>query len=343
MKFIKKAVKTGGKSVVKAIVNFSGAKLISGLGWKAIKFIGKGIWKGLKKLAMSAIGMLKKMFKLGGGFVNKVGTYIGKLSAGIMNKTYRFLVKPIANIMVTMVGFAFNVISSPVQFLKHMVPTLLEKVGTVVNNIKTAARSVLKSTWGLFKKILMNPFTIMLIVGGLLVFFGPKLIGWLTDGISGIVDTVVPAIVSFATKAVEFLTPIWECLKTFGGWLFNIIDWLTDPDNWLVQTVWWIIDKYKMIKGFIKNMMKAAGNSSVDVLCMFIAGDMIGGAIHMIAGMIVKLWNYMKSKGALKIVLKVIKTIAGLYKMIWEIPIRLVESIGGALWAIVKGDWLDVP
>ena len=29
--------------------------------------------------------------------------------------------------------------------------------------------------------------------------------------------------------------------------------------------------------------------------------------------------------------------------MIYSIPLRLVQSIGGAIWKIIKGDWGDVP
>lgn len=143
MKFIRTAVKTGGKSIKDAIMYGAPIKFVFSLGWKALKFVGKILWRGLKKLVMPALGLLKKMFKLNGGFTNKISTYMMSLSAGIINKTYMFLVKPIANIMVTMVGFAFNVLTSPVQFMKFMIPSVLERLGTVVGNIRRMARSVL--------------------------------------------------------------------------------------------------------------------------------------------------------------------------------------------------------
>lgn len=343
LNFAKKTVKTGGKNIMNALKFGSGAKLLNVVGWKAIKLIGKSIWKGIKKLAVAGLGLLKKMFKIGGKLVNKVGTYLGKLGVGITDKAYRFLIKPMANFMVTMVGFALGVVTTPVQFMKFMIPTLMERLSNVVSNIKEAARAVLKSTWSLFRRILFNPITIGLIVGGLFLFFGPKLIEWLSEMVTNIRDKVIPAITSFCKKAIEVLTPIWEVIKTVGVWLFDFINWITDPDNFLAQTIYWGFKIYYKVKGFIKDMMRAAGQNTMDILCKFLAGDTLGIAISFITGMVKSFWNYLKKKGAVKIMLKVLKVVMGIHKMILDIPRRLIQSIGGAISAILSGNWGDIP
>lgn len=144
-------------------------------------------------------------------------------------------------------------------------------------------------------------------------------------------------------KSIEILTPIWEVLSTVGGWLFSIIEWITNPDNFIMRAITGIVKFVFKVKSFIKDMMKAAGASTIDVLCMWVAGDMIGIALHTIVGSVKKTWDMIKDKGPVKLMLKLIKFVLGIHKMILTLPLRLVESIGGALWAIVKGDWGDVP
>lgn len=190
---------------------------------------------------------------------------------------------------------------------------------------------------------MFNPITITLIIGGLFYFFGPKLFSWLKKGISALIFKVVPAIKSFVGKAIEFLTPVWECLKTVGGWLFSILDWLTDPENWIVRTVWWIVDKLLLLRKWIKNLCRAAGKSAVDTLIMFLTGDWIGIAIAAISTLCMKFWNFLKERGIVKVMIKLVKAIIGINKMILELPIRLIESVTGALGAIIKCQWGDIP
>ena len=60
---------------------------------------------------------------------------------------------------------------------------------------------------------------------------------------------------------------------------------------------------------------------------MFLAGDYVGIAIHAIAGATVKLWNYIKTKGFIRIVFALVKGLLKLQVMIWKIPLVLGESL----------------
>lgn len=111
---VKKLKKMGGKGIKNAIKNFAGAKIVTKLGIKAIKFVGKKIWKGIKKLGLKLLGFLGRLFKIGKGFMNTVGFYASKLGSGIKDKTYLFLVKPISAMMVTAFGFAMGMVTLPV-------------------------------------------------------------------------------------------------------------------------------------------------------------------------------------------------------------------------------------
>lgn len=188
---VKGGLKGGVKGVAKFMNTFSGANILGKIGWKAIKFIGKSIWAGIKKLAKAVFNQLKKMFKFGGKFVNKASTFIGFLTNGI-GEAYVFMVKPMANILVTVFGFVTGILKSPVDFMKFMVPTLLERTMNLVSNIKQYAKSVLRSTWGLFKKILFNPITLIMLIGGLFLIFGPKIIDFATSIVDKLVFDFVP-------------------------------------------------------------------------------------------------------------------------------------------------------
>ena len=65
---------------------------------------------------------------------------------------------------------------------------------------------------------------------------------------------------------------------------------------------------------------------------MFLAGDRIGIALKFIQGMVVSVWNYLKNRGVLKIVLGMIKAYIGVQKMIFTLPLTLMKS----LWAAAK-------
>ena len=316
----------------------SPAKLLTRIGWRLVKFIGKKLWQGIKKIALAGLALLKKMFDVGKRFVNKVSTYILKLGVGITSATYKFLLEPIANMMVSVFGFMQDVVKSHVNFTKQFIPDLLDKMSSTAGMIKQKAKRVLKSTWGVFRKILFNPITIFLLVGGLFLFFGPKLIEWLTGLVGGIRDNIIPVLSKYAKKAIEILTPIWNCLCFIGKVLFRVVKWLTDPDNFIVKAIGKIISLVLMFRGFLKKMMKAAGKSSIDILCMFLAGDTIGIALHTAIGLLKTLWNYVEKKGIIKKIKNLFRQFPKLYLMIWAIPWTFLAAVSNAAWAFLK--WL---
>lgn len=151
------------------------------MGFRVIKFIGKQLWKGIKKLVFKAVNFFKSLFKMGGKFLNKVGMWMGKLSIGIKDKAYRFLVKPIANIMVTVFNFFTGVLMSPIQFMKWLVPSVFDRILSALSNIGQGVKKALKATGGIFKKILCNPLTIAILIGGAFLFLGK----WLYEKLTG--------------------------------------------------------------------------------------------------------------------------------------------------------------
>lgn len=114
----KKAVsivkKAGVKGLAIAVLSVAPGKIVAKLGWKAIKFVGKSIWKGIKKLAFKALSFFGALFGLMGKFVNKIGHWIGILAHGIADRAYRFIVKPLASMMVSIFNFVTAVVLSPI-------------------------------------------------------------------------------------------------------------------------------------------------------------------------------------------------------------------------------------
>ena len=98
---------------VKSIIRFSGAKIVTKLGIKAIKFVGKKIWKGIKKLGLKMIGLLGRLFNISIKLANKIGYYASRIGGGIKDKTYRFLIRPIASLITTLIGFTISMVMLP--------------------------------------------------------------------------------------------------------------------------------------------------------------------------------------------------------------------------------------
>ena len=69
---------------------------------------------------------------------------------------------------------------------------------------------------------------------------------------------------------------------------------------------------------------------------MFLAGDYIGIAIHMVVGMVKKVWSWLKNANLFKIVFGIIKAILGMYKMIYSIPLALGKALLFGAAEIVK-------
>ena len=96
-----KAVVSGVKKTFKlakdgkllsSVIAFAPAKIVTKIGWKAIKFVGKKIWAGIKKLAFKAMSVIGRLFGMMGKFVNKVSNWIAIIGKGIVDKAYRFIV-----------------------------------------------------------------------------------------------------------------------------------------------------------------------------------------------------------------------------------------------------------
>lgn len=129
------------------------------------------------------LGLLGKLFNLSIKFGNKIGYYASRIGGGIKDKTYRFLINPISSLVVTLIGFTISMLNLPSQFMKQIIPAIIDRTLDALNGIKQSVVNVLKSTVSIFKKILFNPITIALLIGGLFYFFGPQLLSILTGGV----------------------------------------------------------------------------------------------------------------------------------------------------------------
>lgn len=118
-----------------AIVTFAPAQIFLKIGWKAVKFIGRKIWSGIKKLVFKASSLFGGLFRIGGKFVNKVQSWKDRLVKGIKDKKYRFLVEPISNMMVSVFKFLTGVVMSPINFMKWLVPTVFDRIRDALHNI----------------------------------------------------------------------------------------------------------------------------------------------------------------------------------------------------------------
>ena len=135
---------------------------------------------------------------------------------------------------------------------------------------------MLKATYSIFKRILTNPITIALLVGGLFFclwkWLGPKL----SNGINSIKETVIPMIKSFVSKLVKFAVGLWKVINVVGKYIVKLVDKITDPDGVIVGFVTKVVKLFFELKNKIKELMKLSGKNTIDVLCMFLSGDTIG-------------------------------------------------------------------
>ena len=334
-----KIVKAGGaKALAVAVMSFTPGAFVGKLGWRAIKFVGKSIWKGIKTLALKTVGFFKSLFGLAGKFVNKVAHWIGVLGKGIVDKTYRFLVKPLASLMVTIFNFVSSVVLSPIQFIKWLIPAVVDKIMGVIHNISQAVKRVLKSTYSIFKRILMNPITIAILVGGLFFLLAKWLLPKLSGGIQGIKDNILKPIVSIAKTALGFLTGLGSVLFTVGKWIFKAIDYLTNPKGPIAKFLVTAFQLFLTFKRELKKLMAATGRNSVDILCMFLAGDWIGIALHVIAGKLVQIWDYLKRKPFMRKIIGMIMTLADFGKLFWNYVTVVPKMLKGFAKAIFSGN-----
>lgn len=309
---------------------------MTAIGWKAIKFVGKKIWKGIKSVFFKTVGAIGALFKVGAKFVNKVANWIPRIGRGIRDKVYQFVVKPIASMMVSVFNFVSSISGQSMNFMKWLIPSMFDRIKSFASNALAGIKACLNATMGWIRRILFNPLTLKLLIGGIFIFFGAKLIMWLTRNWKYVKENVVPAIVGFVKKTWSILKTIWEVMKTVGTTVFNLVNTLTKPTGPIAKAVSTIIKVVFLLKKYIKNMLKTAGKSSIETFCMFLSGDYLGIAISMIGGYVTKLWNWMKHRGILKTMLDTVKAIGAVYVMIGTMHITMMRSLVSAAWAGIK-------
>ena len=327
------------KALTGAINNFAPGKFITKLGWKAIKFVGKKLWTGIKKLAFNAFQFFARLFGFMGKFVNKVGNWVKIIGSGLISKTYRFLVKPIATMMVTIFGFVTGVVMAPINFMKWLVSSVMDRVLSAMSSISSAAKKVLRSTMGIFKRILTNPLTLILLIGGIFFFFKDKLLGWLNGMIGGARTGIVKSLSGFASQAWDFLSGLWEGVKMVGGLIFKVVDWITNPKGIISKFIVGTIKMFFMIKSAIKQLMKATGKSNIDILCMFLAGDTIGLALHAIAGGLIVFWKWIRDTKFMRWIMGIINAFVVVGKLIFSMGTVVWRSLKNGMWEIMKGNF----
>ena len=176
----------------------------------------------------------------------------------------------------------------------------------------------------------------LLVLGGIFFLFKDTIFGWITKFFSMLKNGVVSTVTYIATKGWEFLKGLWDFLKWIGGALYNVVKWLTDPDGFVVKTVWTIVKAVMWVKSTITGLVKQAGYDSVDAFCMFLAGDFLGLALRAIAGLVVKLWNWIKKFKFVRMVFGLVKGYIKGMMMIYKLPLTFADSIWKASKAVGK-------
>ena len=216
---------------------------------------------------------------------------------------------------------------------------MIDKILGVLSNISQAVKSVLKSTMSIFKRILKNPITIGLIVGGLFFllwkWLGPKLSG----GITSIKETIVPMIMTVVNGALIFVKGLWNVIVFVGKTIFTWIEKITNPEGFLAKFIIGMVKTFMEIKRGIKNLMKATGKNSIDILCMFLSGDMIGILMTAIFGAMIKIWQWFKRISFGQFITGLVNSILGVGKLIFSLGTLVIRTIGGALWQLIRGNW----
>lgn len=126
----------------------------------------------------------------------------------------------------------------------------------------------------------------------------------------------MPIVKSIAKFALNFVVGLSKGLFTIGKFLFNAINWLTKPSGIIARFIVGVVKTFLAIKKAIKNLMKKTGRNSVDILCMFLAGDYIGIAVHAIAGALMGFWDWFKKTTLMKLILGVVNTMVTFGKIL---------------------------
>ena len=146
-------------------------------------------------------------------------------------------------------------------------------------------------------------------------------------------------IMSFVSGALKFVTGLWNVIMFVGKTLFKWIETITNPEGFLAKFIIGVVKTFMAIKKGIKNLMKATGKNSIDILCMFLSGDMIGIIITALAGAMIKLWQWLKKTKVISFVMGIVKSILAVGKLIFSLHTLVLRTICGAVWQLVKGNF----
>ena len=124
-----------GQALLNVANKFSPAAFVTKMGWKAVKFVGKKVWTGIKKLAFNAFQFFSRLFGFMGKFVNKVGNWVKIIGAGAIDKAYRFIIQPIATILTTVFGFVGGIVLAPINFMKWLVSSIMDRILSAISAI----------------------------------------------------------------------------------------------------------------------------------------------------------------------------------------------------------------
>lgn len=309
----------------------SGAWMITKMGWKLTKWAGKRLWRGIKNIVTGVADFFRGLFGLGKKFDNTEAYYARRLGHGIQDKKYRFMVRPIARIMIMVFGFAMGVAKSIADFSRQAIPSLIERIEQSLHSIKEAAKKVWLKALPVFKRILFNPLTLALLIGGIALIFGKTLLGWINGMVKGIKDGVVPFAMGVGSVILNFLKQTWNVVSTVGVFMFDLIEKMTNPEGFLMKSVLGLMEMVMWFKRTVDRIIKASGKSSVDVLCMWLAGDYVGLIVHFVSGLVKTIWRWLKNQPLMKLILGIVKTIAKAATLIVRLPMAHLTAIWDAI------------
>ena len=217
--------------------------------------------------------------------------------------------------------------------------SIMERIHDALANIAGAVKSVLASTRTILGKILKNPVTWILIVGGLFFIFRKWIFKWLKGKQDTLMKGIIFKIKWLATNALGFLKTCWNVLVVVGKFLFNAIDYLTKPSGPIAKFIVSVIKTFVAVKKWIKKMIKMSGQNSVDALCMFLAGDYIGMAISIVGAYVSKAWDYLKNTKLIRFVRNLIGSLVAFGKFVFNAGTVVMRSLSAGFWQLIKGNF----
>lgn len=321
--------------------DWSGGWTMTKLGWRMIKFVGKTIWKGLKFLAAKLFSLFSNALGLK-KFKNEVKYYVSEIKDGIEDKSYEFLVQPVAAVLVTSFGLALGIVHSVAKFMKWAFQASFERMSDLLNSIKEGTYNVLKETWGFFRRILSNPLTILILIAGIFFLFKDVIIDWCKSAVDWIKEEIIPNITYWISTVWEWVQTALGWIEKIGGWVLQWVGEITNPETgWVGKLIKSIAEFFDKIKAFIREAMEVSGKDTIDFLCMYLSGDTISMLWVVIKTMCVEFWDWFKKTAFMRAIFGIINCI----KHMGEILLGILGAIGEAIWKVVKtvASWATTP